>query len=308
METLLSEDPGANSGEETKNKNEENKTKTVGVGNLGKDNLSIKKALLFAWQMLRTRPFYITLVPLGIMLLVMSIVALIIIVPIVFGTVAVIFLSQAISSGAIGVIIFLVSLALAVILFIIVFRLIMFGIMFQYRLLLDVITGQERSVKEIFKEVKDTKLASKFFAGIFLYSLLVVFGLILFIFPGIYWGLKYLFVPFLIIDKKVGVKEAFSRSKEMTVGYKGKLFIFFFLMFLILLIPNFLIGGLIMAPVSLIISFYVYLIFNDESNRLVILNKVASAGAIILIFVLSIILNILGIVIDNISNSSNLGS
>lgn len=54
-------------------------------------------------------------------------------------------------------------------------------------------------------------------------GLLVIFGLIFFIIPGLYFSLKYMFVLYLIVDKKIGVSEAFKVSAKMTEGIKWQL-------------------------------------------------------------------------------------
>ena len=56
--------------------------------------------------------------------------------------------------------------------------------------------------------------------GSIAYSLLVILGFILLIVPGIVFLIKYQFVTYLIVDKHMGVKEAFRVSGEMTQGKK----------------------------------------------------------------------------------------
>jgi len=60
----------------------------------------------------------------------------------------------------------------------------------------------------------------KFLLTSILFDLCVLGGLILFIIPGIYIILTYYFAPYLVLDKKMSVSEAFTRSKEMTSGKK----------------------------------------------------------------------------------------
>ena len=52
--------------------------------------------------------------------------------------------------------------------------------------------------------------------------------MVLLIFPGIYWGLKYQFTIYLIIDKGLGIKAAMQESARMTNGKKSSLFWFDF--------------------------------------------------------------------------------
>jgi uncharacterized membrane protein len=56
-----------------------------------------------------------------------------------------------------------------------------------------------------------------------LVSLLSFIGFIFFIVPGIIIYLKYLFVPYLVIDKEIGVTAAFKASSQMTDGIKWRM-------------------------------------------------------------------------------------
>lgn len=62
--------------------------------------------------------------------------------------------------------------------------------------------------------------------GAILYFLIVLGGLILLIVPGIYWGLKYQFFRFLIIDRDMNAIDAIKRSGQITQGSKGHLLLF----------------------------------------------------------------------------------
>lgn len=77
----------------------------------------------------------------------------------------------------------------------------------------------------------DTILSTKdqvvsYFVGTFLMGLMIVFGLILLIVPGVYALVKYFFVPILIVDKKLGGLEALSESSRMTKGIMMEVFMF----------------------------------------------------------------------------------
>lgn len=51
-------------------------------------------------------------------------------------------------------------------------------------------------------------------------GLIVLFGFLFFLIPGIYFSLKYFFVTMLIVDKKIGIFEAMKMSSAMTNGQK----------------------------------------------------------------------------------------
>ena len=56
-----------------------------------------------------------------------------------------------------------------------------------------------------------------------LVGLIVVVGIILLIVPGIIWALRYMFVPYLVIDRKLGVMAALRESSRITLGHKWQL-------------------------------------------------------------------------------------
>jgi uncharacterized membrane protein len=56
-----------------------------------------------------------------------------------------------------------------------------------------------------------------------LVALIIVCGIVLLIVPGIIWALRYLFVPYLIIDRKLGVTAAMRESARITFGHKWQL-------------------------------------------------------------------------------------
>jgi len=56
-----------------------------------------------------------------------------------------------------------------------------------------------------------------------LVGLIVVAGIILLIVPGIIWALRYMFVPYLVIDRKLGVMAALRESSRITLGHKWQL-------------------------------------------------------------------------------------
>lgn len=98
-----------------------------------------------------------------------------------------------------------------------------------------------------------------FFASI-LYGLIVAFGLILLIVPGIYFALKYQFFSYLIVDKNLGVFDALKQSGEMTKDMKWKLLGFAFALFGLNLLGLLAlgIGLLVTVPVSIVAYVSVY--------------------------------------------------
>ncbi len=66
--------------------------------------------------------------------------------------------------------------------------------------------------------------AVKYVVASFMFSAVMLLGIICFIIPGVYFALRYQFVFVLIADKDVGILEAFAMSSQMTKGSKLDLF------------------------------------------------------------------------------------
>jgi uncharacterized membrane protein len=91
-------------------------------------------------------------------------------------------------------------------------------------------------------------------------GIIVVIGLILFVIPGIYWGIRFYMFGWVIVDKDVGPFEAMRLSWEMTRGSCWNLFLFSLLLggINILGMLALFIGLLITVPLSVIAIGYVY--------------------------------------------------
>jgi uncharacterized membrane protein len=100
----------------------------------------------------------------------------------------------------------------------------------------------------------------RYLGGSLLYGLLVLAGFILLIIPGVYWMIKYFFVPYLIIDKNMSIRDSFKESAKMTESTKWSLFGFFAvqktILYLGLLV--FFIGLFATLPTALISQAHVY--------------------------------------------------
>lgn len=66
----------------------------------------------------------------------------------------------------------------------------------------------------------------KYLFSYILYVLIVWGGMILLIFPGIIWGIKFMLFPYFIVEKQMGPVEALKASAKTTLGAKWKLFVF----------------------------------------------------------------------------------
>lgn len=115
------------------------------------------------------------------------------------------------------------------------------------------------SFEVILSEVK-LKKAVRFIWASILLGLLIVLGFIFLIVPGIYFALKYQFVNYFIVDKDVGVREAFSLSGRATKRNKWRLMGLSILSCVTVLLGflSLLYGLLVAIPVVMIAHAYSY--------------------------------------------------
>jgi uncharacterized membrane protein len=98
-----------------------------------------------------------------------------------------------------------------------------------------------------------------FLLTLLLYTLIVAAGLVLLIVPGVIWGLKFAYAPFLVVDKKLDPVDALRESSRLTQGVKGQLLAFALLMWAVNLVGAIALGvGLLLTvPTTYIASAYV---------------------------------------------------
>lgn len=92
------------------------------------------------------------------------------------------------------------------------------------RIGLNIVSGKEFSVGMLFGE--GGKVVRAFFAQI-LFGLMIGLGLLLLIFPGIYLALRYSQYMNAIVDKDMGIMDAFNYSASITTNNKANLFVIF---------------------------------------------------------------------------------
>jgi uncharacterized membrane protein len=98
----------------------------------------------------------------------------------------------------------------------------------------------------------------KYIVAYILFSLIILIGFVLLIFPGVYLYLRLQFYLAFIVDENAGIIESFKKSWGITKNKVLSLFVLFFIMLLIVLIGNIaLIVGLFVAMpfISLIYAF-----------------------------------------------------
>jgi uncharacterized membrane protein len=127
------------------------------------------------------------------------------------------------------------------------------------KIFLELVDHKKPKFSELYNYFQVKRLWHYFLANA-LYGLAIFGGFILLVIPGIYFAIKYCFVPYLVIDKNAGIKEAFQTSAKMTQGIMWKLLglgiLQIFIVFAGLLL--FFIGLFIALPIVYIADAYIY--------------------------------------------------
>jgi uncharacterized membrane protein len=118
------------------------------------------------------------------------------------------------------------------------------------RVSLRLLDGQPVAVGDLFSA--DWSLFSRYLVATISYSLIVGFGLLLLVIPGLMFAVRFAFYGYFVVDRDVGPHEALAQSETATQGARLDLF----LLGLLLIVLNVLgamllfIGLLISIPVS----------------------------------------------------------
>lgn len=111
----------------------------------------------------------------------------------------------------------------------------------------------------------------KFVLASLLLGVVIVLGLILFIIPGIIFMLRYLFVQYLVMDRKLGAFEAMKESARITRGNHLNLLVFIILIMFINILGALCLGvGLLVSiPVTLFAVVRAYRVLEHAANEVV---------------------------------------
>ncbi len=125
------------------------------------------------------------------------------------------------------------------------------------RMALRFVDGDRGELADLFAQIP---LIIPYFIASIVVGIITTTGFVLLIIPGIYWGLRFQFFGWVIVDKEVGPLEAMQESWEITRGSAGNLFLFALLLFAVNLLGLLALGiGLIITvPLSLVATGYVY--------------------------------------------------
>ncbi len=121
------------------------------------------------------------------------------------------------------------------------------------RINLNILHGHHVKVSHLF--VMPNMHTLKFVVTQAIYIVMVIAGLIFFIIPGIYFGIKYFYATTILADKHPGVLQAAEISAHMMKGEKWQMFAF--LLVMILCMIAIFIAGLICLIVGVIPAIFI---------------------------------------------------
>jgi uncharacterized membrane protein len=132
---------------------------------------------------------------------------------------------------------------------------------------LKIVDNKAVEYKDLFRVNAEDVI--RYFIGSLIYGLIVIAGLILLIVPGIYWGIKYQYYSYLVVDKKRSPMDAIKESSTITRGNIGNLFLFNLLLIVISILGllALVVGILVASPVVGIAQTYVYRKLAAESKK-----------------------------------------
>jgi hypothetical protein len=137
------------------------------------------------------------------------------------------------------------------------------------RIALHIIDSEETSLQQLFMEYP---LILRYIGASLLFMVAFVIGLMLLIIPGIYVGIMLSQYRYFILDKDMGIIESLKKSAEVTKGNKLKLFGFWLLLGLLIVLSAlpFGLGLFVTIPMSVVAGAIVY-------RRLVAANEATDA-------------------------------
>lgn len=124
-------------------------------------------------------------------------------------------------------------------------------------IVLKFIDGKKPEFADLFNRLE---LALPFAVATVLYALMVIVGLVFFVFPGIYFAVRFCYYGYFIVDEGVGPIEAFQKSATLTEGVRMDLFLFGLMIVGLILLGCLLlfVGLLVAVPVASLAIAFVY--------------------------------------------------
>lgn len=130
------------------------------------------------------------------------------------------------------------------------------------RVALKVTNGQEAEVADLF----EGENFGAYLGASILFGLMVTVGLLLCIVPGVIAAVIFGFYGYIIVDRGLGVGDAFSRASEITKGQRGTVFLLGLACVGLNIVGALLcgVGLLVSYPVTIVAGGYAYRVLSNE--------------------------------------------
>ncbi len=104
------------------------------------------------------------------------------------------------------------------------------------------------------------RLLLRYIAATVIYCAIVMVGLLLLVLPGVIWGIKFFYYPYLIVDKDEGIIGSLRASSQITMGAKWDLLGLFLVLALIniLGVVCLFVGLLVTVPITMVATAVAY--------------------------------------------------
>ncbi|MEE9269934.1 MAG: hypothetical protein V3V49_06700 [Candidatus Krumholzibacteria bacterium] len=122
---------------------------------------------------------------------------------------------------------------------------------------LKLVDGARPEFADVFNQVH---LLLNYGAAALLYLLMILFGLVFFIVPGVYLAVRFHFFGYFVVDREAGPIEALKMSSDLTEGVRMELFAFSLLLLVLIIVGLcfLLVGVFVALPVTSLAMGYVF--------------------------------------------------
>jgi uncharacterized membrane protein len=132
------------------------------------------------------------------------------------------------------------------------------------RIGLGLIDDESVSYSELFA---CAHLVFKYLIASILYALIVLFGILFLVFPGVIWAAQFSQWPYLMVEHEMGPIEALKESARITKGTKGRLILFLIVSVILILL------GFVALIVGAVVAYAVITMAGANVYRQILANQ-----------------------------------
>jgi len=151
-----------------------------------------------------------------------------------------------------------------------VFINIVVGVLLKMGTISFVLAAHDAPESATVRDLWEPDMFWNYLGAMILTGIIVVVGLILVIVPGIIWALRYVFVPYLVIDRGLAPLAALRESSRITYGHKWQLLGLFLALIVLNIVGAIalLVGLLVTIPLSSFALAHAYRTLEHGANEI----------------------------------------